>query len=77
MTCPACQEAERNPLTGMYQSGCLECSARALSHGPAYFDAARSDSMTPAYRDALQATFGENWRAGHEAVKAWAQRRAK
>lgn len=75
MTCPACQEAETNPSTGMYQSECLECSARALSHSPAYFDAARSNSITPAYRDALQAVFGDGWKAGHERVKFWSDRR--
>ena len=75
MTCEACQAAEANPHCGQYRADCLECAARMLSHSPAYFEAKQSGKMTPAYRQALASTFGEDWQAGHERVKAWAKRR--
>ncbi len=74
--CHACQEAQRNRFSGAYHANCRECSARALSHSPQFHDAQRAGVLTPAYRDALQAVFGDDWQAGHERVKSWAQRRA-
>lgn len=74
MTCEACQRAQINPRTGMYQADCMECTARALANSPQFFDAMKAEAMTPAYRDALQAAFGQDWKAGHERVKHWAQR---
>jgi hypothetical protein len=73
--CQACAEAERNPNTGMYHADCRECSARALSASPQHFAASQAGALLPAYRDALQAVFGDGWKAGHERVKAWSQRR--
>lgn len=75
MTCAACESAQTNRFCGMYRADCLECSARALSHSPAYHAAATADTMTPAYRDALQAVFGEEWKQGHVRVKRWAEMR--
>lgn len=74
MTCPACAEAMRNPNTGMYRAGCKECSARALAAAPAHFLAAQAPKLLPEYKNALQAVFGDDWRAGHLRVKAWSQR---
>jgi hypothetical protein len=34
MICPACAIAETNYRTGHYQSGCVECQARALAQSP-------------------------------------------
>lgn len=72
--CPACAEAQRNPLTGMYQAGCKECSARALASSPSHFLAAQAGKILPTYRDALRAVFGDEWKAGHARVKEWAGR---
>lgn len=74
MTCEACQRAEAHPRTGMYQANCQECTARALANSPQYFDAMKAEAITPAYRDALQSAFGQDWKAGHERVKHWARR---
>ena len=76
MTCQACESAKANRWCGAYHADCLECSARALSHSPAYHAAATADAMTPAYRDALQSVFGDAWKDGHARVKAWAEMRA-
>lgn len=74
-SCTACTEAKVNAWSGAYRADCLECSARALSHSPTHFAAAQAGAITPAYRDALQAVFGDDWKAGHERAKAWASRR--
>ncbi len=71
MTCEACTEAIKSPHSGMYRADCLDCTARMLSRSKECFDAARSEAITPAYRDALQAVFGENWMDGHARVKRW------
>ena len=73
MTCNACTEARINRWCGMYRASCLDCSARALAQSPAYHDSAQADAITPRYRDALVATFGEGWKEGHEMVKQWAE----
>lgn len=41
-----------------------------MASGPAYFDAIKSNTLTPRYRSALQANFGKDWKAAHEKVKA-------
>jgi hypothetical protein len=41
--CPACQEAEHNPHTGIYQHGCMPCQARALAQS----DEARARLRAP------------------------------
>lgn len=74
MTCPACATARSHRLSGAYVLGCRDCEARKLSRTPAYADAARANAITPRYRDALIATFGEEWRQGHDMVKGWASR---
>ena len=73
--CPACTEAKANRWSGAYRADCKECSARALSHSPEFFKSHKYEKLTPAYRHAIEVTFGENWKAGHERVKAWAQLR--
>ena len=75
MTCTACESARTNRFCGMYRADCLECSARALSHSPAYHAAATANVLTAAYWDALQAVFGEGWKQGHAQVKRWAEMR--
>lgn len=74
MTCPACEEAKTNRWCGHYRADCLGCSARALSHSPAYYFAAQDNAITPAYRDALISVWGAEWAEGHQLVKAWANR---
>ncbi len=74
MTCRSCIEAEANPKTHSFASGCTECSARALAHGPIYWAAAKVDTLTPAYKTALKALGGGEWKELHERVKYHAAR---
>ena len=70
-TCTHCTTAQTDPHWPGYQAGCRGCSIRALANGPAFFEAARAEQVTPAYRAALQALLGdEDWKAGHREVKA-------
>ena len=70
--CPACAAARAHALSGAYRAGCFECRARFLAASPAYAESARAAAVTPRYRDALAASFGPEWREGHDAVKRWA-----
>jgi len=74
--CPGCFAAEQNRLSGLIYADCLSCAARSLAKSHAYFDAVRSETITPAYRDVLQLIFGEQWRDGHAAAKAWSAKLA-
>ena len=71
MTCEACETARADRSSGLYHADCEGCESRALARSPMYFAAAKANAITPAYRDALQRVFGERWREGHAAVKAW------
>lgn len=75
MTCDACARAEVHPLTGIYQSGCDGCAARALAQSPEFAEAARTGTQTPRYRMALAEFFKGREQEGHRMVKAWAERR--
>lgn len=77
MSCDACTTALANPLSGLYRAGCLECEARALAQSPQFFDAVAAEAITPAYRSALEHTFGTHWKDGHTQVKAWAEKLQK
>ncbi len=70
--CSACDIARTDPHTGRFNRDCQECDARSLASSPAYFDSARSGSMTPTYKAALRFVFGDDIAAGHARVKTWA-----
>jgi hypothetical protein len=72
--CPACKQAESNIRTGHFNADCLDCIARSLAQSPTFFDSMNTDTITPTYRSALWAFFGEHWREGHEKVKQQAAR---
>ena len=72
--CPACAVAEKDPLTGRYRAGCVECGARDLANGPAHHEAMLAAAFTPAYRSALQGVFGAGWMDGHTRVREWSKR---
>ena len=73
MTCDACARAKQERHCPDYKPCCMSCSARALATGPTYFDAQQSQTMTPPYRNALRAIFGDRWKAGHRLVRLWAR----
>lgn len=74
MTCPACRAWEERPLCGAYNAACKECSARMLATTQEHWQSRRTRQMTPEYKDALRRAFGADWQAGHQRVKAWAER---
>ncbi len=74
MDCEACLRAETNPRTGWMRADCLECAARSIANSPAFYQSTEADAITPTYRAALWAFFGNDWREGHARVKAWKAR---
>ena len=76
MTCAACAIASTDPRTGHFEASCMGCDARALAGGPDYWESAKAGKITPGYRRALAAAFGDGWQAGHHTVKRWAEQMA-
>lgn len=74
MTCPNCTEAAKRPEWPGYTDKCLGCTARGIANGPDFWKANRDGTMNPAYLAALRSTWGPDWRPGHEAVKAAAEK---
>lgn len=71
--CSHCARAKHNPIYGGVTT-CLECRARAIANDKHYQLAAEAGAILPDYRAALLEAFGEDWKAGHEMVKAWAEK---
>ena len=69
MTCPYCESAKTIKHYALFQADCHGCKVRAVASGPTLFDAIKSNTITPRYRDELQANF-KDWKAAHEEVKA-------
>ena len=69
MSCHNCTQALTIKHWAIYQADCHGCKVRAVASGPALFDAIKSNTITPRYRDELQANF-KDWKAAHEEVKA-------
>lgn len=73
--CPACADAENNPLTGFYNMACDACNARHLAQSPEFYASRVARDRLPAYERALADVFGAaRVDQMHAAVKAWAQR---
>lgn len=73
-TFPDCTAAATNKHWGGYHANCEGCTIRALAHGLAFYQARRARDIVPAYKKALESSFGEGWEAGHEKVKAESKR---
>jgi hypothetical protein len=71
--CECCALAELKPRSGLIFAGCRGCEARSLAKSPSFWEAAKAEAMTPAYRDALQQIAGEEWRELHAQVKRWGE----
>ncbi len=75
MTCPACAEVDANPVSGRYQTGCLECDARFLSKEPEM-----KKAMTHQGKEDNEAAMRKKWpdvkqfRVGKIAVHKWWKR---
>ena len=74
MNCPACTAAQRIRYSGKYQAGCLGCSIRGLAQSLGYAQSKRQGALTRDYKRALSALFAGDVAAGHEKVKAEAER---
>lgn len=70
MSCEHCTEAQTDANWPGYQARCRGCEVRALANGPAFFESAQAQSISPAYRGALVTLFGADWRASHQEVRA-------
>jgi hypothetical protein len=77
MSCESCQEAETNPRSGLYHSGCLECSCRALSDTPEAWRAIKGLTNAP-LQQAMQKLAGhdsDKYKHIRERVWHWIGRR--
>lgn len=74
MSCRACRDAERDPMRDDFIAHCRGCEARALASVGAHVESQEIGAMTPHYRSTLERFFGDDWKQGHELVKAWADR---
>jgi hypothetical protein len=72
--CETCAHAEINPRTGLFNAGCLECTTRHIAHLPVFAECQHAGRLTEPYMASLKRVFGDDWKAGHESVKAWAKR---
>lgn len=70
MTCANCTQALTKAHWPGFTADCRGCQLRALASSPTFFAATQAGAMTAAYRSALQALFGEDWRRAHDEVKA-------
>lgn len=70
MSCHDCTQAKTTKYWPIFQSECRGCKVRALASGPLHFTAMKAKTITPSYKAALRAVFGDDWRAGHDEVKA-------
>lgn len=75
MTCKACESAEQNLTSGLYESDCDQCKVRAVANGRELHDAIQAGTITPEYEQVMQRMFGDDWEAtAHARVKAWKKR---
>lgn len=73
--CNACEIAESNPLTGLFNMLCDACNARHLAQSPEFYASRVARDRLPAYERALVDVFGAaRVDQMHAAVKVWAQR---
>lgn len=69
-TCDYCARAQAQADWPLYRAQCRGCAVRSLAQGPQFHAAGVAGSIAAPYRKALGLIFGDDWRAGHERVKA-------
>lgn len=74
MTCESCAAAQLNPLSGLYHTGCLDCTARLLAQSPGFAASMAALKFRRDYLEALKAAWGAKWEDGHRLVKHHANR---
>ena len=73
-TCDYCRKAAIRADFPLYRSQCRGCAVRSLAASPLFHGAALSGRLGDPYAKALGLIFGDDWRAGHDLVKAEAKR---
>lgn len=71
MTCTACDEAQKNPRTGLTNAGCDECFLRSIALGRDLFNAVQSGGDE--YKRFLKAQFGDEAGEAHRRIVKWKQ----
>lgn len=69
--CEACAAARVSYPSGLQFAGCIGCKARAVAESQAHSEAYTAQKYTPGYMAMLHAVFGDDWQAGHQAVREW------
>jgi len=76
MKCPNCDRAAARADWPGYTANCRGCMARGIANGPEFWRSRQDGSLRPEYVAALRTIWGDDWKDGHEAVKAAAARLA-
>jgi len=74
MTCQSCKDAQANPASPVFASGCLECAARMIAQNPDVFgltESRKNDFLEEGYKNAVRQVFGEDWKNWHLRIKFW------
>ena len=74
MTCPNCDKAAARADWPCYTADCRDCLARELANGPWFWHSNNEGKLRAEYKASLRDLWGDDWKAGHEAVKAAAAR---
>lgn len=74
MTCPNCDKAATRADWPFYTADCRGCIARGIANGPEYWRSCQDGKLTADYKTSLRTVWGEDWKTGHDAVKAAAAR---
>lgn len=69
MNCTACEEAEKDPCTGLTNAGCESCFLRSIALGRDLFDAVQGG--TEEYKRFLTTQFGEKAGEAHKRIVQW------
>jgi hypothetical protein len=74
MNCAACEKAKHSADSPFYQASCRGCAVRGLAISIGFHQSEKAGTLDNSYRHGLMALFGDDWRRGHEDVKAEAAR---
>lgn len=69
-TCDECEAAKSKAFHPIYTAACKGCAVRSLAGSPQFYAGGVDGGDAKPYRRLLGVIFGDEWRRGHEAVKA-------
>jgi len=73
-SCDFCERAERDPNSPFVHGYCRGCRIRGFAEGYPFWVSRRDKRLSEDYRQALERSFGDGWKAAHEEIKAEAER---